>query len=520
MRKQVLYLTNKQLTARFWQNGRLSDAQNFVQDEAGLQALANYLALDKHVPILLLIDLIEEDFQRESIPHVIGSMRNNLIERRLQQLYRDTPFRHASFQGRQKTGRKDDQMLFNALTNATFLKPWLDAILATQVPLEGIYSASLLSAQLFAKLHLGKEPVLLTTHQSSGLRQNYFQDGYLRLSRLIQITEKDPDKVAQLAIDEITKTKLFLANIRLLQRGQPLNVVVLDQPETLNSLQKLIPGSETSDYRFINSDEARYLFGQRSDPDNNVLDTLILTQLASNKPTSHYKITGQSHAFLLWKTRITLYALSATAIAAGLIWSGSNTIDAIDAGWQLRQLHLDTANNVQRYQAIINNMPKTLVNPQDMQSAVNLHELIQQHHSSPKPLINIISQVMNRLPQLKLDELSWEVSDTLDTGATNVAPVAEPGVAIPISAGLIGIPVQPSEVVVLKGEVLPFSKNYRSAINSVNQLSTELMRYKGIQVDIIRMPIDTRPSMPLIGEEGNPDAPSVANFELKIVWKI
>ncbi|TDK65698.1 hypothetical protein [Sapientia aquatica] len=524
MRKQLLYLTNKQLTARMWHNGGLSDGQTFAQDAAGLQALSDYVMLDKHVPILLLIDVIEEDFQRDTLPHVIGSARQNLIDRRLQQLYRDTPFRHASFQGRQKTGRKDDLVMFNALTNAALLKPWLDTIIATQVPIEGIYSAALLSAQLFAKLGLGKEPVLLATHQSSGLRQNYFQDGHLRLSRLVQFAEQDPAAVAKLALDEINKTKLFLTNIRLLQRGEKLNVVVLDQAQTLTSLEQLIPGAETSDYRLIDVGQAQHLFGQKADAHEHAIDTLILAQLVKHKPKSHYKISGQSHAYLLWKTRLTLYALSAVALASGIVLGGLNTIDAIDAGWQLHQLRLDTAHNEQRYQAIVNNMPKTAIEPQQMQAAVNVVEMIQAHHSSPKALLNIISQALNHRPELTLDELTWEVAENslVDpaAGEPPPAPVAEPGVAAPISAGLIGIPNQPIETVILKGQVLPFYKNYRAAIQSVNQLSSDLMRTKGIQVEVVRMPLDTRPTMPLFGQEGDPEENATANFELKIVWKI
>lgn len=514
MRKQLFYLTNTELTARQWQAGKLSDGQTFQNDEAGWQALAVYLEARKHVPIFILLDLIEEDFHRDTMPHVFGTTRRNLIERRLQQLYRDTPFRHASHQGREKTGRKDDVMLFNALTNAPLLKPWIDTILSRQVPVAGMFSTALLSTALYKKIQLGKEPVLFITHQSAGLRQSFFYNGYLRFSRLTKLPDPDADSVAEVARVEIGKTRLFLANTRQLQRGESLTVVVLANSGTLQSMQAMNLGSDGNSYRFVQQDEAQRILGIKQRSSQPVLDALLLTMLARTTPASHYALLEQSHAYALWKSRIILYVLSGATVAGCVFWSGANVLEAIDEHGQYTQLIKETARDEQRYQRIVESMPKTDVNPHDMKSAVDLHELIAQHNSTPKTMLMIISQALDRIPQLNLDELSWEVSD--QTGATN--PAEPPAANGAVSATLIGVPAKPAEIVMLKGEVLPFENDYRTALERVSQFSNDLMKNKHIQVSALKLPLDIRSSATLNGEAGNPDNTTPARFELKITW--
>ncbi|MET3105473.1 hypothetical protein AAKU58_000282 [Oxalobacteraceae bacterium GrIS 1.18] len=515
MRKHLLYLTNTELTATMWQNGRLSAGQVFPNDESGWAALSACLASCRQVPVFVLTDLIEEDFHRDTIPHVIGRSHKNLVERRLQQLYRDTPYRHASRQGRAKTGRKDDFMLFNALTNAPLLNTWLNIILEQRVPIAGIFSTALLSTTLFKKLQLGNGPVLLITHQSAGLRQSFFHDGYLRFSRLTKLSGQDGAAVAALANAEISKTRLFLANTRQMQRGELLNIVMLDNQETLAAMQALQLDSDAIATRYIGADEAAAVLGNRRIKTLNVFDNLFLGILGANTPASHYELQEQNHAYTLWKSRIVLYALSGAVLASCLFGSGANLIDGMDAGNRNRDLQQSTQRNARQYQAIVDSMPKTAVKPHDMKSAADLHGLLLKNASSPNALLLLISHALDRLPQLTLNTLSWEVAGpTPPADPANPAPAA--GAATTLPAALIGIPVKPGEIVTIKGEVLPFKGNYRAALDAVDQFAAQLKNNPGVQVEIIRMPLDLRPGVPLNGELGNPATALTAEFEIKI----
>lgn len=519
MRKHLLYLTNTLLTARFWQGGQFSTERVFENNDLGRAEFVNYVAEHQRVQILLLVDLIEEDFHRDTIPHVVGKARRALIERRLVQLYRDTPFRHASFQGREKQGRRDDRMLFSALTNASLVKPWIDIILKAQVPIAGMFSTSLLSAVLFEKLQLGTDPVLFITHQSAGLRQSYFHDGFLKFSRLTQLAAQEPEAVAELSNAEIAKTRQFLANTRLLQRSESLKIVIVDDGDILQRLNALNVDSAAATFRFIDVDEAANSSGFRHLQGQATADVLLLALLCKKPPESHYALFEQSRAYLMWQWRIVLYLLSGATVLASLFWAGANAFEALDASLQLNQLRQNTQMNEKHYQRVVQSMPQTVANPHDMKSAVDLEQLISNNAPTPNALLVTISQALDAVPQLSLKELSWEVSDKTPA-EFNISDAAPPPPAdTPPLAALIGVPTKPTEIVILKGEILPFQGDNRAALDSVNRFSTILMKNENITVSVTRPPFDVRSSASVTGEIGNLDNAPTADFELRLVWK-
>lgn len=522
MAKHLLYLTNNQLTAAIWDNGALSDGQTFDNYASGWQKFSEYLAGYPDVAAFLLTDLIEEDFQRENIPHVLGLARQNLIQRRLANLYRDTPYREASHQGRAKEGRRDDQMLFSALTNAPLLKPWLEELQKQKIAVAGIYSVALLSPLLFKKLDLGKEPALLVTQQSSGLRQSYFQGGYLRFSRLTPETAWSPEAVAEIAESEMAKTRQFLASTRLMARGAAINIVVVADAEIIAHLRPLCPETGGMSYRFIDLNEARQVFGLKKLVDLKLCDRLFLSLLGSKRVASHYATFEQIRFHALSQVRAAFNFLSATTLAGALIWASGDGLDALRATNLARRARMETQETLARHQATLTSMPITVANPHDMKAAVDLEQMIAKNAPAPIPLLTLISRALDTLPQIKIHELNWQVSET-DGAAPDASaappPPAAAGEAQPLSASLIGIPAKPFEIVTLEGEVVPFKNDYRTALESVHQMVAELQKDKQLKVEIIKPPLDVRPTVKLASEAGNDEALAKPLFSLKLVWK-
>ena len=127
-RKHLLYLTNERLVSTIWRAGKVLATESFSVDESGQLAFAEYLKRWAKLRVYLLVDLIEQDFRLDTIPHVRGGDRRALLDRKLTQVYRATPYRYAVVQGRETTGRRDDRALFTSVTNSELLAPWLNAI--------------------------------------------------------------------------------------------------------------------------------------------------------------------------------------------------------------------------------------------------------------------------------------------------------------------------------------------------------------------------------------------------------
>ena len=118
----VIHLSNAEIVCLPWRFGRPVAEHRFANDEAGLAAFSTYLRDWQNIPTRIVVDLIEEDLRVETLPHLRGRDRRVVLERRLSQLYRATPFRLAVLQGRETTGRRDDIALCTAITqNESFV---------------------------------------------------------------------------------------------------------------------------------------------------------------------------------------------------------------------------------------------------------------------------------------------------------------------------------------------------------------------------------------------------------------
>ena len=149
--KRVFYLSGHHLTVYEWHRGELVDLALFPADDEGLTEFPRYLARTNPVPAYLLVDVVEEEYRRDTLPHVYGRERSLLVEHRAARLFRDTPYWHVIFQGREQQGRRDDQVLYLAVTNPTLLRPWLTIMQQHRVPLAGIYSLPLLTGALLLR---------------------------------------------------------------------------------------------------------------------------------------------------------------------------------------------------------------------------------------------------------------------------------------------------------------------------------------------------------------------------------
>lgn len=198
--KIVLCATANNLLAGVWNAGKLQGSQAFINNEAGHAAFTEFLQQYQSTPVYLIADAVEEDYRLESLPHTSGSAKRELIARKLNQFYRGLHYRTAHFMSRDNDKRKDDNYLFVALNNADFIEAWINIIQLTSVQLVGIYLLPMLSKQLIKQFKLTAPDILLCEKLSSGLRQTYFHQGRLRMSRLVPNVP-----------DDVKKTIIFLS---------------------------------------------------------------------------------------------------------------------------------------------------------------------------------------------------------------------------------------------------------------------------------------------------------------------
>ncbi|MET3131378.1 hypothetical protein AAKU55_001640 [Oxalobacteraceae bacterium GrIS 1.11] len=508
--KQLFYLTSDLLCVYQWQQGRLSAGRGFANDAAGLAAFARYLAGRANTPAYLLTDLIEEEFQRLAVPHVGGKAGQQLLRRRLSQLYRDSPYCTAVVQGRDSEGRRDDQVLFCALTNAALLQPWMEALEQGKIALAGMYSTSLLSALLVDKLAITQQHLLLVTQQSGGWRQSYFQHGQLRFSRLTVAIDRDglPVRVA----GETDKTQQFLTSTRLLERGQVLHAVILAPATQVARLQQECRSGPETAFRFITMERACSKVGLEQVPA--LSDQLFLALLGRRLPPSHYSLGPRALFYQLWRTRIGLYAASAAVLAGTVLWLGANLWGIVEAARANDRLRVDAQQYELRYAAIMSSLPPQVDKTRNMKAAVTIERLITQQAPHPLSMMTTLSAALEKVPEINLTQLDWKVSLPGASGQTRSENTAN----TPVSSLLIAFPTQPPQSLRVQAEVQLTQNNYRSALASINLFAQELARQPRLAVAIEETPLDVRPNVKLSGKAATETADSKAKFTLNLVW--
>lgn len=523
MAKHLLYLTNHQLSEMTWENGRFSPVQSFDHYASGWSKFSEYFAAQLEPDVYLLTDLIEEDFQRENLPHVIGGAQRSLIDRRLTSLYRDTPYRTASRQGREKSGRKDDRVLFSALTNPQILKPWLDVLQTLKIHVVGVYSVALLQSLIFKKIDSGQAASLLVTHQSSGLRQSFFQDGHLRFSRLSPETAWSAQAIAEVAEVETAKTRQFLASTRLLARGDPLHIVIIATAEIIVHLRSRCVDEGGVSYRFIDLDEARgFVFPKKMEPMTlSVCDPLFLGLLAQGNISSHYATEEQIRLHKLLQLRTTLNASSIAALLLACAWAANDGLKAYRATELVKLAQTETELVSAKFKAMLASMPMTVAIPVEMKAASELEQTIQKNTPKMQDMLRIVSASLEPFPHIKIVELKWELRDEIDPNSdpAYVPPPPIDSAEVVLPASLFGIPNKQAEQLSLECEITPFDQNYRAALASAEQFVKDLQRDSHLQVTMTKPPFDIRPAVKLEARAGDTSQIDIPRFTVQISWK-
>src|ERR1700704_5451794 len=126
--KRILYFTAESHALYRSARGALELEARFSADEAGVGTFTDYLRGRRGALFSVLADLAGEDFHEDQIPFVRGSDREQVVQRRLAQRYRDPRLSAALSLGSVATGeRKNERLLLASFTNTQQLAPWLDA---------------------------------------------------------------------------------------------------------------------------------------------------------------------------------------------------------------------------------------------------------------------------------------------------------------------------------------------------------------------------------------------------------
>lgn len=487
----LIYLSAHSVSLAYQRRGKFHFVGEYRNDETGYQACFRDLKQFSHVKLSILLDSVDEQYHAESLPHVIGAARSQMLTRRLRQVSRDSAYSAAWHQGREEEGRRDDSYLFVSLNSMEWVHPWFDMLALHHVKLALLTTVPMVSHALVLHLPQESAPLLWVTQQSGGTRLTFFIRNRLLFSRL---TTPESSLEAEKLAEEIIKTRYYLISHQYLPPQSTLAVVVLD---TQHDHQRLC--------QILNQDTGLDMSCQ-------VRNTEVLAQKLWINPADLHRYRDSLHLVALGRysapvnlatPEMTLgyrqkqwqRGLYMTAVATALIAVFAGGFLSFQRDQMLAtvmQTRTMLAQQKQRYQDIEHKMPAAPTAPINLKNAVEAAKTLQ---AAPEPLtdFSVVSDQLAGWPQIALTRLAW-VNHDVDTQQTN------------------------ARLLYVDGEIRPFQGDFISAMNDIDGFIANLRKNpEVVKVDIISMPVNRDPKATL--HQATKEVTESAPFKLKLLLR-
>jgi hypothetical protein len=519
--KIILSVSSKQATAGLWRMGRFVSCTQFANDEAGLAKYQLFVSSHPDSPIHIIADAVEEDYRLETMPHSGGRARNEMLQRKLGQLYRNNNYRAALFIGRESDKRRDDRILMMALTNSDLLTPWISVLEAIEAPIAGVYLVPMVSQMLVKTLKLKQPNLLLMTREAAGLRLTYFADQQLRLSRVTPLAGISEEKIQKLYLSEAERTRLYLISLRMVTRETQLHLVYPSIEPPTGDFASQLEATQGVSCEVIQPAALAKRVGLNLSILSRYPDLLHMHILAKSLMRTNLIPKIQAKNYQLLKTRFGLNIASIASVSVAAFFAVSSLWNTIEIKHKIEDASMQTHAQENLYLAVSSNFTKTPVPGSELKIAADLAQKFDSLSRNPQRLIIIISQALDTQPEIAINRMRW--MQTEDASIKDNDSLYKDNAMGAVSAPLP--PRPPSglyELGFMDGEIKNFSGDYRAAQSSVEKLIETLRMNKQVaQVTILRQPVNTSSHVSLQGStlDNNTQQQDPAHFELKLILK-
>ncbi len=517
--KHILYLTNTNLTSLVSRGGRLVARRVFPVGAAGRDDFEGHVEDLRALPTHILTDLAEEDFRLDTIPHLGGKDREAVLARKLSQLFRSSPYRHALAQGRESEGRRDDRVVYTAITNGELLRPWVEILEKHQVPLEGIHSSAVFSEKLLPDLGLTFPHTLLVTFTPGGsVRQTYFREREIKFSRLTPVDLEEGGTLGGLLAGETARTWQYLDSQRYFNSADRLEVCVLVHAKDRPSVEPALRDFDQIHYRLVDVEQAAAKIGLKPPPLSSSVEDLLAHELLKRGAENHFAPPEARRFAQIRRAKLALHALSAGALAAGLAYGGWNLAIAL----QNREQDTRTSQRVldlrREHEDILRSMPTQGVAGETMRDAVAFYAGALRGYPSVGEFLLPVSRALDHFPRVRLTQVAWQAAEN-----DSAMPALQPNVPrnpppvkamakagdnpqaaappLPPGGAVDNSPFVPGRVAValVEATVRIDGTGYRTALAEVEGLVKEIGGIKGYRATLVDSPLDITPKVAILG---------------------
>jgi hypothetical protein len=455
------------------------------------QALTEHANRDPGCRWLVLADYAEEEFWGDVMPPLRGAARKAWLARMHQRFAMESPFRWVSLQGPSRSRPGKLRVLGYSLGNAGRVMPWLDALAAAQARLGGVYAPVMLAAPLLRRLNVPRRgAVVLVTSHPSGLRQCVVIDGRPCFSRLALRTDAVGAGWLAAVREETSRLKDYLLENGILVRDKaPLHVVSIC-PRGVDSQAAAGLDAANNMYHLLQADVlARALKLPPAWADSPELSRLLFVHaLARGAPPEQLAppalLRSDWVARTARNTRLAGYGLC----GACLLYAAGLAVSLWPLADRLNETTASTRKFDARYQREAATFPASALKADELVALEQKAKTLAASPAGPRILLSAAGGVLEKHPELQLDQLLWE------RGASG--PTAPP--TLQVRGAVQGL--QPDDL--------------RGARDAMTRFTASLVS-AGLSAEVIKAPLDLQSSASISGS-GQQDKTELG-FEVK-VW--
>jgi hypothetical protein len=500
------------VTVALWK-GSLGTCLRFDPDEHGEAEFSLLLKTMPGVPVLFMVDTVDEDYRLETMPRVRAADRHAMLDRKLRQTYRTSPFVSARLQRRKRIRgqRNDDTFLLTALTETSAVLPWIEIATELRMPIVGVYTAPTVTPMVVGPLGLTGRAQLIVSRHAAGMRQTFLRDGQFRFSRLTPLRGTNDTSVGGSTGTEIINTRMYLNALQATTADEVVDVVILDQDDSLEPLRETVAAAQVPvRTRRIGRQELAKRLKIPLSALEATPDALPLHLLGRTAPVENLAPEALREGYRIHQAGRWLVAAAAGVAVIGSAWILMNITTARRTERETAALARETAELQTTYAELTRQFPASPAPAQTLKLAVDAFDHLRERARTPEDLFALVSSKLETHPTIRLNSIGWRHSRAVDAAAA-FASVGSP----------MGGDGAPRQFGLLSGEVTPFRGDFRTAVVTIRGFAEALRRDPRIaEIKILKLPLDDSSRQALSGStNAKVEQQLGAHFELAIVLR-
>ena len=497
------------------QGGSMERLGVFSNDEAGVNRFADMVksrklkAAGKNFRILA--NVIGEDYRAEKVAHLIGKYRTDFHKRRMQKLFRNSPYCMSEVQGREERGRREDHVLFYGILTEDKITPWVSAILRADGVVVGVYNAAMVSPQIVKELNVNMAGncLLVTLHEQGLMRQTLFRDKKMRFSRVSKVAADDAMETAESLKRETERAIQYMSGQKV-PVGEGIDIHFICPAAMVSQLRETVPSGERIRVHFHDASSVGRSMGLSGALEELGKDSSLIMQslfsyfrMRQMSPFNLVRYFWARSIVTVASVMMVVYGAYNLAVAGGTVATGY-----FDYAVRNEELNVRAQSLQGDYSAEVATIGDPPSSPENMRAVSNIFNALTEVEVSPSPLMFYFSEAFSKNSGIKVMGMRWWVSSRAGEGPEDLSIFN--GEDIYQTLEISGMfDARPDET-------------YLDVAGRAEKLMGSFSERSDIFVEGVHLPRSELPASRFQGtldDQYSVDAPESREFVIRVVWR-